>query len=320
MPNNVVWDQGAVDKFECLRTTRSNFRHRLVPVATQVPRVEVVAAASQTEPVGDPQEVEAGAVNCQEAVNLPEGLETAAVVPCPGEAAKPNAPEKDDLSIELSETCAQEAVVPDRAVPQFGATDIRERQKAAKKLALAASSPVKESVGALDYTSSPASDVSISDSNPTVSPIQPPVRSLVSLAENSASADVSLASVEASLPVGAPAGPVLDRSLPPDGLVFPRVRAKKVELKLALEKAYLEVLLRGCVDKGLVPEQELNYFAPPGQDSLSFIQETIQAQMAADDSLEDTVNSFYSFLYPHVSLLLIIKVSNFFSLNHFVFV
>ena len=155
-------------------------------------------------------------------------------------------------------------------------------------------------MGEADYTSSPISDQSYERESPAVSPIPvPQSQDIVTLVEQVAHQPLvpEPGPGDGDVSVGAVAG--LNRSTPPDDLVFPRVRARCVERKLSLESAYLEVLIQGCVAQDLAPESVLNYFAAPGEDSFAFIQSLLEASNTSSSA--ETAQSFYSFLYPHVS-------------------
>ena len=157
------------------------------------------------------------------------------------------------------------------------------------------------SLGEADYTSSPASDVTSAPSSPNVSPIVvPQPQGEVTLAEQVAPVDVqSRSAVDLALPSLSAGEGVLDRSLPPANLVFPKLRKRVVEKKLAMEPIYLDILIKGCVAQGLAPESVLNYFAEPGADSLEYIQ--MLMRLVDANVSDDSTHSFYSFIYPHVS-------------------
>ena len=157
------------------------------------------------------------------------------------------------------------------------------------------------SLGEADYTSSPASDVTSAPSSPNVSPIVvPQPQEDVTLAEQVAPVEVqSRSAVDLALPSLSAGEGVLDRSLPPANLVFPKLRKRVVEKKLAMEPIYLDILIKGCVAQGLAPESVLNYFAEPGADALEYIQ--MLMRLVDANVSDDSTHSFYSFIYPHVS-------------------
>ena len=122
--------------FECLRSTRNNFKHRTSPVATQVPPTVCVDQASQT---GDEFILSLQAHrtlrNYGGAVSLPD-LSLVCDSADTGEAASAASPA---LPAPVARSGPEHGAIP--KTPQFGSTDVRERRKMKKSAAVQSSSP-----------------------------------------------------------------------------------------------------------------------------------------------------------------------------------
>ena len=134
VPNNITWDDRAVSVFECLCSTRNNFRHKSKPVACQVSAPVTWDQATQT---GDefilslqPQRSLRGG-----AVSLPD---LSLSVEEPEETSEQSAA-SPSLPAPAARCYDAEGARP--KVAQYGSTDVRERKKLAKAPPVIASSP-----------------------------------------------------------------------------------------------------------------------------------------------------------------------------------